>query len=267
LEKLFLHGVQSNIYLTPPAAQGFRTHFDAHDVLVLQVTGRKRWRVWDGQPLPWPTRNTPWDGQTKPEGEPHVMVLEPGDALYVPRGVMHDAATEPGEASLHITLGFLESCWADALRRLLDAEEQANVALRESVPTWRLTEPDALQGLLGHLQHRLAQLSGQAQAERISVMLLDSLAHDRQPLPARGLFVPPLAAVVMMRLADGMHHHVAVGADGAAVLRWTSGELTLGEAEQGWLDALTDGASAEQLGEGALEFMQRLHRCGLLEAA
>lgn len=266
MEKLFLHGVQSNIYLTPPAAQGFRTHFDAHDVLVLQVSGRKRWRVWDGQPVPHPTRNTPWDGQTKPEGEPHVIVLEPGDALYVPRGVMHDAATEPGEPSLHITLGLLESSWADALRKLLDAEEQQNIALREAVPTWRLTEPDAIENLLAGLQSRLAAISGQAQAERISVSLLDTLAHDRQPLPARGLFLAPLPAGAVMRLADGMHHHVAVGADGGAVLRWTSGEIPLGEAEQGWLDALTDGASADGLGEGALEFMQRLHRNGLLEA-
>jgi hypothetical protein len=39
LEKLFLHAVQANIYLTPPGAQGFRTHFDTHDVLVLQVEG------------------------------------------------------------------------------------------------------------------------------------------------------------------------------------------------------------------------------------
>lgn len=267
MEKLFLHGVQSNIYLTPPAAQGFRTHFDAHDVLVLQVSGRKRWRVWDGQPLPHPTRNTPWDGHTKPEGEPHLIMLEPGDTLYVPRGVMHDAATEPGEPSLHITLGLLESSWADALRKLLDAEEQQNVALREAVPTWRLAEAEAIQGLLDGLRDRLHSIAGQAQAERLSVMLLDTLAHDRQPLPARGLFLPPLAAGAAMRLADGMHHHVAVGADGAAILRWTSGEIPLGEVEQGWLDALTDGATAEALGDGGLEFMQHLNRAGLLEAA
>lgn len=45
LEKVFLHAVQANIYLTPPGAQGFRTHYDTHDVLVLQVSGRKAWRV------------------------------------------------------------------------------------------------------------------------------------------------------------------------------------------------------------------------------
>ncbi len=42
LEKAFLHGVQANIYLTPPDAQGFRVHFDTHDVLVLQVSAARR---------------------------------------------------------------------------------------------------------------------------------------------------------------------------------------------------------------------------------
>ena len=89
---------------------------------------------------------------------------------------------------------------------------------------------------------------------------------DHAALPAVAAPMAPLAAGAVMRLADGMHHHVAVGADGGAVLRWTSGEIPLGEPEQAWLDTLTDGASAEGLGEGALEFMQRLHRNGLLEA-
>ncbi len=264
LEKLFLHGVQANIYLTPPAAQGFRSHFDTHDVLVLQVSGRKRWRVWDGEAFPRPTRTTGWDGKTKPVGEPHIVVMEPGDALYIPRGVMHDASTEPGASSLHITLGFLEASWADAMRRLLDTAEQQHAALREAVPTWRLMDEDALPMLAAQLAEKAALLGAPREAERLSVMLLDMLAHDRQPQPARGLFQAPLAADAVMRLADGMHNHVTAGPDGA-VLRWTSGELPLSDAEQGWLDALTDGAAADALGEGALEFMQRLYRNGLLE--
>jgi ribosomal protein L16 Arg81 hydroxylase len=32
---------QTNIYLSPPNAQGFGTHFDSHDVFVLQVAGSK----------------------------------------------------------------------------------------------------------------------------------------------------------------------------------------------------------------------------------
>lgn len=267
LEKLFLHGCQTNIYLTPPKAQGFRTHFDTHDVLVLQVSGRKRWRVWDGQAVENPTRRTPWPGNMPPVGEPHVVMMEPGDALYIPRGVMHDAATEPGEPSLHITVGLLEPSWAQALRSLIDSDEVDNTPLREAVPTWRLAEPEALAGLLEGLAAKLRGLSSAAHAERLSMILLDQLARDRQPLPARGLFLDALAGDARMRLADGMHHHVAIAPDGQASLHWTCGEIPLAPHEAEWLEPLTDGASAEELGEGALDFMERLRREGLLEAA
>ena len=39
LEHVFSSHVQTNIYLTPPNAQGFRTHYDNHDVLVRKTTG------------------------------------------------------------------------------------------------------------------------------------------------------------------------------------------------------------------------------------
>ncbi|RVT99475.1 hypothetical protein EOD42_05140 [Rhodovarius crocodyli] len=267
LEKFFLHGMQTNIYLTPRGAQGFRTHYDTHDVLVMQVSGRKRWRVWDKPGLEYATRNTPWPGDVAPEGEPHVFVLEPGEALYIPRGIMHDAATEGDEPSLHITLGFVEVGWGDLLGRLIAAEEAENPALRHAVPTWRLGGPEGIALLLEQMAERLRGLAGQAQAERLSVMLLDGLNEDRQPLPARGLFPAPIDPARRLRMADGMHHHVAITPDGMAALHWTCGNIPLNEAELGWLEALTEGASADELGEGALEFMQALNRNGLLEAA
>ena len=41
------HAVQVNAYLSPAAARGLELHFDHHDVFVLQLDGRKRWRVWE----------------------------------------------------------------------------------------------------------------------------------------------------------------------------------------------------------------------------
>lgn len=254
LEKLFLHGVQANIYLTPPAAQGFRTHYDTHDVLVLQVEGRKRWRIWDGERLPRPTRRTPWPGGMVPEGEPHTLTLEPGAALYIPRGVMHDAATEPGEPSLHITVGFLDPCWAQALRALLDDAELTDPALRESVPTWRFGEA----ALAERLSAMLARLSGPAMAERMQNLLLMQLANDRQPLPARGLFAPMPEG--RLRLADGMHHHLILGEDGTAALHWAGGAEPLTPAQAEELAALAEGALPRDR-----DFARALWRRGLLE--
>lgn len=256
LEKLFLHPVQANIYLTPPAAQGFRTHYDTHDVLVMQLEGTKRWRVWDGERVPRPTRRTPWPGAMSPEGEPHALTLHPGEALWIPRGVMHDARTEGGGHSLHATIGFLEPSWAQAIRALVDAAELDDPALRESVPTWRIGEESLEDGL----RAALSRLAGGAMADRLAELLLAQLARDRQPLPARGLLDPMPGGP--LRLADAMHHHLALGPDGDGFLHWTGGRLPVTAAEA---------AELSRLAEGALptlpEFARHLWRLGLLEAA
>ncbi|WP_424812724.1 cupin domain-containing protein [Roseococcus sp. YIM B11640] len=256
LERLFLHPVQANIYLTPPGAQGFRTHYDTHDVLVMQVEGRKRWRVWDGEPVERPTRNTPWPGKLKPEGEPHEFVMEPGDALYIPRGLMHDAATEHGEPSLHITVGFMEASWAQALRNLIDEMEQRDPRLRDSVPTWRIGEAD----LQPELARRLDRLGGASEAGRLTSLLLEQLARDRQPLPARGLFAPMPQSP--LRLTEGMHTHLIQGDDGSATLFWSGGAMNLSPEEAEILAAFSEGAEP-----GGSDFAQRLWRMGLLERA
>ena len=36
-----------NMYVTPPSARGFDVHFDYEDVIIIQVHGSKRWRLWE----------------------------------------------------------------------------------------------------------------------------------------------------------------------------------------------------------------------------
>jgi hypothetical protein len=267
LEKLFLHGVQANAYLTPPGAQGFRPHYDTHDVLVLQVEGEKTWRVWPEQPVPYPTRHTPWRNELTPEGEAETFTLRPGEALYLPRGALHDARVQEGGVSLHLTIGFLEPSWADAMRLLLDRQEAEDPALRAPFPSWRLAEPGALPVLQAELAARLQALAAPAAMDRISLGLLDGLSTSRMPLPGRGLLTPPPEEGEVMWLSDSMLHHVAALPDGTASLRWDGGCLTLGERELAWMAALEAGASAASLGEGALEFCRKLAAAGLLVRA
>ena len=101
--------LQVNAYLTPAGSQGFATHYDTHDVFVLQVDGRKRWRVHEPV-LRDPLDRQPWGGHAGEvsavaEGTPALdEVLEPGDALYLPRGWLHSAQAQR-EPSLHLTVG------------------------------------------------------------------------------------------------------------------------------------------------------------------
>ncbi|MCO6419349.1 cupin domain-containing protein [Siccirubricoccus sp. KC 17139] len=265
LEQLFLHGMQANAYLTPPGAQGFRPHYDTHDVLVLQVEGEKLWRVWPHQPVPHPTGQTPFRHDIPLEGEPESFVLREGEALYLPRGVVHDAQSQVGDHSLHLTIGFLEPSWADALRLLLDRREQEDARLRAPFPSWRLGEEAAGAALLEELAARLAGLAGEAALEAIGLGLLEGLADQRLPLPARGLLSPPPGPETALRLSDAMLHHVAALPDGSAQLCWAGGRLALGARELGWVQALADGASPAMLGEGAMAFCRRLWAVGLLE--
>jgi JmjC domain len=41
-----------NAYITPPGSQGFVTHYDGHDALILQIQGSKVWHLYDGADVP-----------------------------------------------------------------------------------------------------------------------------------------------------------------------------------------------------------------------
>ena len=103
------HPVQANAYVTPPASRGFSAHYDVHDVFVLQLAGRKHWTI-HAPVLTDPLRDQPWSRRSAAVAaaaqEQAVIdtVLEPGDALYLPRGWLH-AATALGEVSAHLTVG------------------------------------------------------------------------------------------------------------------------------------------------------------------
>ena len=270
LEKLFLHAVQANIYLTPPGAQGFRTHFDTHDVLVLQVSGTKKWRVWGDMLMPHATRNTPWDGavhRADPAGARDVL-LEAGDVLFVPRGVAHDASVQEGsEPSLHVTVGLLEPSWADALKAAIDQMEQAQPALRQSFRTWRLADEAARAGLVTSARERLAAVATEESLDLVAMRFLQQLGTDRMVMPGRGLLAPKPGLDDRLVLADSVHHYVVPVGEGAE-LRWAGPAEPLGPTELGWIERLAEGTTPRDLGgEAALAFCSRLVALGLLERA
>jgi bifunctional lysine-specific demethylase and histidyl-hydroxylase NO66 len=134
IEGEFSCHVQTNLYLTPAGAQGFPTHFDSHDVFVLQVAGQKQWQLY-GTPLANPYRGERFQRHSHEAGDLVAsFCLEPGDVAYVPRGMMHDALGAGEGASLHITVGLIVKSWAD-----LVLEAVAEVALRE--PAFRRALP------------------------------------------------------------------------------------------------------------------------------
>ncbi len=133
LETVFSCDLQTNIYMTPGSAQGFKTHYDSHDVLVLQVHGSKTWRIYESD-LQLPLRSQAFSPEGFVAGKViDEFVLHAGDMAYVPRGVVHDArATD--ELSLHVTTGLLSTRWVDLLLDAVSDLAHKDVAFRYAVP-------------------------------------------------------------------------------------------------------------------------------------
>ena len=137
--ELFLgNDVSINFYMTPQQSQGFGAHFDSHDTFILQLEGNKTWRIYDEEGMMELPMEQP---QVDPEklGKPSQQIhLQPGDLLYVPRGIIHDAVTD-NCSSLHLTVGLYPLRWIDVLQNLLNCAAETDVTLRRSVP---LNQPE-----------------------------------------------------------------------------------------------------------------------------
>ncbi|HET6880837.1 MAG TPA: cupin domain-containing protein [Pirellulales bacterium] len=174
LEAVFRCPVHANLYLTPAQSQGFAAHFDTHEVFVLQLEGVKRWRLFGpGQELPLADDAMPL---ARRPGKPREEVeLRAGDLLYIPRGHVHEAATDDAQ-SLHLTLGVNVYRWADLLHHALNQMARRNVALRSSLPGGAL--PDDTRELKAQFQSLVAQLADSAQDDGLFEEALGSLGDQ-----------------------------------------------------------------------------------------
>ncbi|MBX3272971.1 MAG: hypothetical protein KF729_22100 [Sandaracinaceae bacterium] len=133
MEAEFSSRFQCNIYVTPPNAQGLKSHYDSHCVFVLQIAGEKRWVTYDA-PVERPLRGQEFTPDKYQAGEKSSeFVLHPGDMVYVPRGLMHDAVSTDAP-SCHITLGVLPNSWTDLLLEAIARVGLVDPELRRSLP-------------------------------------------------------------------------------------------------------------------------------------
>ncbi|MES0833105.1 cupin domain-containing protein [Nocardiopsis tropica] len=158
--------IQVNAYASWTSRQGFGVHWDDHDVLILQVSGRKRWRIYGTTRLA-PLHNDVEFSNEKPAEPIDEFVMEPGDILHVPRGCWHAVAASEGEPSLHLTCGLVTTTGADFLRWLTQ-QMVTHAAVRSDIPrrpeeygpwtqsiaeliSMKLKSPDVVDEYWGHL--------------------------------------------------------------------------------------------------------------------
>ena len=105
---------------------GVGPHVDSYDVFLLQVRGRRRWRIGRVEHPQW-VPDVPLKILANFEAE-REWLLEPGDMLYLPPGWAHDGVAE-GEC-LTASIGFRASgrdeIGREVLQRMLDAAEASD---------------------------------------------------------------------------------------------------------------------------------------------
>jgi ribosomal protein L16 Arg81 hydroxylase len=147
LERVLRADVRANAYAGWRTTKGFDIHRDDHDVLVLQLAGKKHWRVY-GETERYALTKSSDKIDRPPIWED---VLNDGDTLYIPRGWWH-VATPCDEPSLHLTVGIYNVNGIDLLRWVTERLKEEE-CFRMDLPRFR---DDAAQAAcLSELQQRL----------------------------------------------------------------------------------------------------------------
>lgn len=95
----------ANAYATLGGEPATNAHWDTHDVFILQLTGRKKWKVF-APTFPLPISNQ-ISNDKKDELPTEVFLetdLEAGDVLYLPRGWWHKVTPIDSFETIHLTV-------------------------------------------------------------------------------------------------------------------------------------------------------------------
>jgi cupin superfamily protein len=219
--------LQVNAYLTPAGNQGFGTHYDTHDVFVLQVDGTKRWRV-HPPVLADPLERQAWGDRADEVGAtaegPAALdvVLEPGDALYLPRGWLHSAAARDGH-SLHLTVG-IRALTRYALVEELLALAADDARLRAGLPYGLdVSDVGAVRAELAETVAALRDWLPTAEPAAVAERLRARVWPSARPAPIRPLaqldFAERLTPDSRIAVREGLRWQLAADGPGHVVVR------------------------------------------------
>lgn len=220
---------QTNVYLSPPGKQGFNAHYDSHDVFILQAAGSKTFNFYGGG-VELPYTHDDFDASRHSCGELQQSILvEAGDTLYIPRGVMHDAVASD-DSSLHVTLGVYAVTMRDLMLEMLQQLTQQNTHYRQSVPrSWLQPQSMGLERVDASLVDSLAPAFTEQQLRQAISSMADSAAIESAAdchgmlTPAISTLEPTLSLSCSVRLKSSML--ISVERSGAVLRCRTHGQV------------------------------------------
>ena len=187
--------MHANIYCSWPSQQGFKIHFDTHEVFILQIDGTKEWFVFEDT-VKYPYRGESPKSYTPPNAEPYIhCVLKPGDLLYIPRGHWHYAIAQE-QPSLHVTFGIRGYTGGDAMKwifkNFVQTKLQEEEALRQIFPLMPHDQTDEFEAHFRQLfDHLLSSLEGEKEKivkQFITSLLMSNYKNPEMSLPRQAGF-------------------------------------------------------------------------------
>lgn len=129
LEKELSVKVWANLYISPPKSRGFGIHQDIHDVIVVQIAGKKNWHIYPREANNGPRTPRPND---IPEKE---FQLQENELVYLPKNYPHMAYATDDSPSVHLSLGFEGLFWSDLVKHFSKkASEDVDFQQRIPIP-------------------------------------------------------------------------------------------------------------------------------------
>jgi ribosomal protein L16 Arg81 hydroxylase len=268
LDEALDYAAHANAYITPAETAGFPPHYDTHEVLVLQIAGKKRWLV-DEPPLKLPHSSQRFKAEGFTPG-PRVMETElaAGDAMYLPRGYVHSTTTSEYH-SAHVTIGLNVLTWADVAWEFVPSCVE-NEEYRRALPPGFASRAE----LRPALKQRLARmLPGIPVEHDVLIDRAISLVQSmRRRIPARfRADVTVITANSLLQAPIKQRYEVAEGKD-PLMLDFDGKRFTFPGALGGILEAMCARATfrvADLAGgtdtEAWLSFARTLQRIGFLQ--
>ena len=268
VEEAFSSQVTTNVYLTPAGNQGFPPHYDNHDVFVMQVSGRKLWRLWE-TPVETPYRGERFEQSGfVAERVSREFVLAPGDCAYIPRGVMHDAENVGEEPSLHVTVGLFTKKWAELVLEAVSELALAEPDFRRSLPAGFATRDFDRAAAERHFEGLLAAVAAKAEMDGAFDLLADAFVRDRRPSVAGVILHGRPRTGDRFRMRPFVPWNVAEDEAGRLVLVGPGGDLAFDPADGDALDVALSGdvfAAQDMVGERGGAVLEALWAGGYLE--
>ena len=148
--------IKVGVIVTTGTAGAFKLHYDPEDLIILQVEGTKRWKIY-GPAVSNPVAGMPL--QTPPPEVAPIFdeVLQPGDFLLVPGGNWHHCQNGP-DRSVHLGIFFIPPTGWHAVKALtsqLLSEEMFRA------PLTRFEDPSELAAIEADVRNRVIEKLGQ----------------------------------------------------------------------------------------------------------